>query len=396
MNTGRQGRIGVAVIQNFATHYNLPLFERLAAVADFDLQVFAVRRDPAYERSATLRSRAFPRGRFASAMFSSAGVSLPSPSLLAAVAAARPDCILVDGLSSVGTAAMVLAGRVAPDAKVLWWSLGAVPGSQATARARIGECIQRWAVHRADGVIAYGRHAAGYFAARHPKGPVVVAPNTIDESVVPYDARHALAEHARAELKIGDRPVVFFCGRLDPWKRVDLLIEAFAAARAAHGVEAVLLIVGDGPERAALEALAARLGIGAHVRFTGRVVDEVARYFFVAQFAVLPGSGGLAINHAFAHGVPVVCGIADGTERDLVVDGETGRLLDPMTPAALAETVAQLLADPDACRTMGDTARHRITTRFSLRQCADAIDGAIRAAVRGGATAMASPREARC
>lgn len=391
-------RIRVALIQNFATDYNMPLFEALSRSDGLDLELFAVSRNPAYGQSTTLRSRQFPRGRIAAALFSRFGVSLPSRPLLGAVSAFHPECILIDGLSSAGTAVALLTGRFAPDAEVLWWSLGVVPGSRRSLRAVAGEWLQRWAVRRSAGVIAYGRHAAEYFEAGNPGGLIVVAPNTIDDTAIPFGDRDALAMEARRDLGVGDRPIVIFSGRLEPWKRVDVLIQAFAAARSTSRADPVLLVVGDGPQRDFLEACAAQAGVAGHVRFVGRVVEGISRFFFAAQFAVLPGSGGLAINHAFAHGVPVICGDADGTEQDLVVDDETGRLLRPVTIESLTGAMVALLEDPRKSAAMGEEARRRLTTRFSLRQCAEAIEGAIRAAVRGNDVAAPAPgpHEARC
>ena len=110
-----------------------------------------------------------------------------------------------------------------------------------------------------------------------------------------------------------------YAGGLIPEKRVDLLIEAFISLRRRYR-NIKLLIIGDGPLQKELQEMAT----DKNIRFLGRIIDDVDQYFAASDCLVLPGIGGLALNQAMYWGVPCIVSEADGTEDDLVIDGETG------------------------------------------------------------------------
>ena len=83
---------------------------------------------------------------------------------------------------------------------------------------------------------------------------------------------------------------------------------------------------------------------------------------------VLPGTGGLGLNEAMAHGLPMIAGYADGSADDLVVDGETGYRLRSESAGELAAFIAKLLDDPALARHMGSRGRERITGKFAFRE----------------------------
>jgi glycosyltransferase involved in cell wall biosynthesis len=122
-----------------------------------------------------------------------------------------------------------------------------------------------------------------------------------------------------------------------------------------------LTLIGDGPEREALENLARDLGLSGRVRFAGALPREQAlASLSSASLLVLPSlcyeTFGLTILEAASEGVPAVATNIGG-QSSLVQDGITGRLVPPGHPAALAVALHELLADPVALRRMGDAAR---------------------------------------
>jgi glycosyltransferase involved in cell wall biosynthesis len=128
-------------------------------------------------------------------------------------------------------------------------------------------------------------------------------------------------------------------------------------------------LIGDGPEREALERLAVELGVSDQVRFFGRRAD-VPR--LVAQADLLchcSYSEGLsnAIMEASALGLPVVVTRAGGTE-EIVEEGVTGHLVDPDDHAAMARRVAALLDDSGMRARMGEAGRRKMETEFSLER----------------------------
>ncbi|MET7969985.1 glycosyltransferase [Micromonospora sp. NPDC005305] len=134
-------------------------------------------------------------------------------------------------------------------------------------------------------------------AAREPGLTIHVVPNSTQPTVAPVT---------------GSRTGVIYCGRLSPDKRPELLVDAFAKA-AGTGLppDCVLTMVGDGPQRGELEALAQRLGLAGRIRFTGRISDVSAlkELYGDALISTSPGYAGLALTQSLAFGVPMI--IAD-------------------------------------------------------------------------------------
>lgn len=196
--------------------------------------------------------------------------------------------------------------------------------------------------------------------------------------VVPYGV--PLPERSAA----GERweegpPVVLFVGRLVARKGVDRLIEALATIPDRPWR---LEVVGFGPEREALEARACALGIAERVRFLGRVSGgELVEAYRRAACLALPATLdersdteglGVVLLEAMSHGVPVVATRRGGIP-DVVIDGETGRLVDDEI-AAIAEGVAEILDHPGRARRMAEAGRERVREVFGWDKILDRLD----------------------
>jgi glycosyltransferase involved in cell wall biosynthesis len=191
--------------------------------------------------------------------------------------------------------------------------------------------------------------------------------------------RRDRADAARvAEYRRGAGRVVGAIGRLVPQKAMHVLIDATPALLASDP-ELRVLIVGDGPLRADLEAQAARLGVGHVVRFAGYQEDVVSAYAAMDVF-VLPSRDegfGLVFLEAMAVGVPVVGTRVIGSE-DAVDDGVTGLLVPYADPAALAAAVRGILQSPDLARRLRETAAERVRRVYSREQCAARVEALYR------------------
>jgi glycosyltransferase involved in cell wall biosynthesis len=140
-------------------------------------------------------------------------------------------------------------------------------------------------------------------------GRIAVIPPGLDPAAYRFDPELRAATRAELGLWPTER-VVGAVGRLDAGNRFDVLL------RAAARLDATLLVVGDGPDRAALERLAARLGLADRVRFTGEV-DKVRPLLCAMDVLAAPGaesSFGLAVLEALACGLPVVYGSCPAVE----------------------------------------------------------------------------------
>jgi glycosyltransferase involved in cell wall biosynthesis len=153
--------------------------------------------------------------------------------------------------------------------------------------------------------------------------------------------------------------------RLVPQKRVDLAIETVAFL-ASCGHELPLTVVGDGPERAALERLVDKLGVAPFVHFAGAVAAvEVPGYLARADLMIFPARGegfGLVAAEALMAGVPVVACWDGGGVLDVVPPGGAGRLTLP-APEAMGDAILGLLAEHDRfdmARLVGESWRARL------------------------------------
>ena len=159
-----------------------------------------------------------------------------------------------------------------------------------------------------------------------------------------------------------ERPVVLTTARLADQKGHRYLLEA-----AVHVPQARFVFAGDGPERNALEALAQRLGISDRVVFLGFQPD-VSTLLASCDLFVLPSlyeGLPLSLLEAMAAGKPVIA-TAVGGAGEIIVHEETGLLVPPADPPALAQAVRRLLADPALAATMASAGRTLVHREFSV------------------------------
>ncbi len=199
--------------------------------------------------------------------------------------------------------------------------------------------------------------AAQYRAAGFPAEHVFTAPNAVTRKP------DAPAPQRAAEFVDG-RGRVLFVGRLQARKRIDLLLRA--CARLPEPLQPRLAVVGDGPERAALEALAGQ--VYPRAEFTGDLRGEaLARRFSEADLFALPGTGGLAVQQAMSFALPVLVAEADGTQADLVREGN-GRVLPPGDEDALVAELQAALSDPARLRQMGQESYRIVAEEINLER----------------------------
>jgi glycosyltransferase involved in cell wall biosynthesis len=164
-----------------------------------------------------------------------------------------------------------------------------------------------------------------------------------------------------------DHFTILFVGRLQARKRVDYLVRACADL----GSSPHLIIVGEGPEREALESLAQDIYPGAE--FLGaKHGAELAPYFKEADLFVLPGTGGLAVQQAMSYGLPVIVAQGDGTQDDLVRK-ENGWQIPPDDIDALRSTMKDALSDVARLREMGKESYRIVREEISIEKMAESF-----------------------
>lgn len=205
------------------------------------------------------------------------------------------------------------------------------------------------------------------WSAGTPRHRVRRIPDAVDTEHLKVSASASLAEK-----RPSNAPVVVSVGHLSPEKGHRVLLEAWPAV-VARVPGARLRIAGDGPERAAMEALVAHLGLGSSVELLG-FREQIGNVLADADVFVMPsleeGLGSAALE-AMGMALPVVASRAGGLS-EVVADGHTGLLVPPGESQPLAEAVARLLEEPETREAMGAAGLLRVTREFSADRMAAA------------------------
>jgi glycosyltransferase involved in cell wall biosynthesis len=349
------------------TPYRAPLLDRVAALPEVDLTVVY-----AADTVAGRTWRVVPRHR---AVFLR-GVRLPgaasvlhhdyplTPGIVRALTDASPSVVAVSGWSTL-----------ASQAAIAWCRLKHVPyvlvveshdeGPRAGWRRRVKDAVVPSVVRNASGVLVTGTLARNSMIARGaPPARVHVFANTID--VEELGERADRLSEQRPELRgtLGaevDDVIVLTVARLAPEKGLDVLVRAVVAA---NDPSLLLLLAGDGPERARLEGLAAELG--ARAVFAGDIEWEKLVELYVAAdvFALLSEREpwAVVVNEAAACGLPLVLSDRVGAAHDLLVHGENGFLVPAGDVDAAARALRSLASNPALRATQGARSRERART----------------------------------
>lgn len=222
---------------------------------------------------------------------------------------------------------------------------------------------KRSGLARADAVIAVSRRIAGDLRLRAPElaaTRIEIIPNPVNVG--------ALRAIARREEQT--EPYALYLGKLAPNKGTSVLLDVVVNA----DLDWPLVVAGDGPDRAALEAAAK--GSGKNVEFTGWVDrEEATRLLAGAAMLIFPSRGPESLSRvlieASALGVPIAAMDTGGT-RDIIEPGVTGLL--SASPEGLAEDVRRLRADGALRRRLGDAARLKVERDFDADAVVARID----------------------
>ncbi|MCA9550058.1 MAG: N-acetyl-alpha-D-glucosaminyl L-malate synthase BshA [Myxococcales bacterium] len=248
------------------------------------------------------------------------------------------------------------------------------------------QSINRFSVTALDGVTVpseFLRSAAHTDLAVPQTVPIQVVPNFVDtDHFRPAEPRERSRLARWFEGPDDDLPVLIHVSNFRSVKRVPDVVAAFA--RLNETLPARLLLVGDGPERARTAQRVRNLDLARKVSFVGTLgeVAEVLRHADLFLLASETESFGLAALEAAASGLPVVAYRVGGVP-EVVVDGETGLLVPPLDPPALARAAQAILQDPERQRAMGEAARRRAVEHFGMTAALDRYEALYRRCMGG-------------
>lgn len=179
---------------------------------------------------------------------------------------------------------------------------------------------------------------------------------------------------ARYPMVASDRSKLLFVGRLRYYKGLNVLIDALPQ------IDAQLIVVGVGPMQSEWQAQAGARGVADRVAWLGEAPDDdLPALYHLADLFVLPATHsseafGLVQVEAMASGVPTICTeVGTGTSW-VTQDGQTGYVVPPNDPAALAEKINRLLADPPLRHALGAAARARAQAEFAVERLIERVE----------------------
>jgi glycosyltransferase involved in cell wall biosynthesis len=359
----RDQAVRIAFVTNFCAHYRVRTFETLARCQDIDFFFSSAGEEWYWQQQNGVRVGNF-RYEYLPGIRLTRRLRLV-PSLVTRLWRKNYDVYIkcINGRFALPVTYLIAKLRRKPF--ILWTGIWMTLD---TRFHRLVFPLTLWIYRHADAIVVYGEHVKRYLLSlKVAPEKIFLAAHAVDNSVY----NHAVSEEGKAalkvNLKIGNRKIVLYLGRLEEVKGLEYLIRAFARLNP-HNV--LLVIAGDGSLREKLTALALKKGILEKTRFVGYASPEEAPiYYALANVLVLPSvttptgkeTWGLVVNEAMNQGVPVVATDAVGAAAGgLVQSGVNGFIVPERNVGALAQAIERILSDENLRVQMNQNARRVI------------------------------------
>lgn len=350
------GKVGL--VQRVLPNYRAPFFNALGSACTEGLAVFAGQAKPSemihpaddlHNAYLTIQQNIHLfQGRFYLCL---------QPGLMNWLSESDPDVLIMEANPRYLSSPSAIRWMHRRNRPVIGWGLGA-PSISGGLQARFRQWQRKHFLQKFDSLITYSQAgAAEYSQLGFPEDRIFVAANAVTprpEHLMPV----------RRDIRPGDKVRLLYVGRLQERKNIDNLIRA--CGELPDALQPELIIVGDGPARDALAALAEQHYPNA--TFTGALYgDALTKQFINADLFVLPGTGGLAIQQAMSYGLPVIAAEADGTQQDLVRP-ENGWQIPPNDTQALRHTLKTALSNIEELRKKGEQSYRIVCDEINLEQ----------------------------
>lgn len=321
----------VYIQQNFIAHYRKAVFELLSSSKEIEFTFIADSKSDTPSMKVVQWDTSLIRRRCARTHILKLPLIPPlfwQPGAIAIVARDKPDLVIALGNPySLTTWALLFIGRLCGIPTLLWghgllkWESG-----------------PKWWLRKsfyklAHGLLLYGDMAKDLLIKKRFDGcKLEVIYNSLDSEVQERflnEITKSDLDTFRSRIGVSDgERVVVFSGRIQINKKLDFLLDGVGMLRERGRIVHIALI-GDGPERPALESQAVRLGIISQVHFLGESYEErfIATVFMASDLSVVPSGAGLSVMHALGYGLPVLLHDRPeehGPEWEAIREGETG------------------------------------------------------------------------
>ncbi|MEQ1640750.1 MAG: glycosyltransferase family 4 protein, partial [Novosphingobium sp.] len=303
-----------------------------------------------------------------------AGVHVPYPSFLRRLAGTRPQAIVVIEFTIAALLAITWA-RLRGNVAVLLL-VESDPAGRGASGNRVVLALKRWACRKADAIQTCNEGGFRFLTQVLRADPAKVR-------VAPYLTSCPPPPTVQPP-RTGKRLHLLFVNSLSARKGCRQLLGGLALLPPAIAGRIDLTIVGDGPERPALEALAAKL-TGIPVHFAGaQPYAQLGKFYAAADVLAVPSLAdyrSLAGFEGLGHGLALLASTADGASTETLDGGRTGIAIDPANPAGIAAAIARMVEDPAMLAGMQRNAAALFAARFSFARIADNLVTSLQLAI---------------
>ncbi|CAM2007876.1 glycosyltransferase family 4 protein [Acanthopleuribacter pedis] len=295
--------------------------------------------------------------------------------LLRALRDYRPDVILCEGESNIpGYLKALLYRALGNRVGLMYWTQGGVPGEGRNP----GKLRRMWitnAQRRFDHLLAYssfGKSFTEQYGINGEAITVAVNVGNTERFAERADGLQIDKSAARRHIQLPDRFTILYVGQLDPDKKPDLLLEVARHPSMRH---CNFVFAGNGQMLEDLRRQSADLD---NVFLPGRINEGLDYYYRAANVLTAPGQAGIVFSEAMAFALPLIVGLSDGTEYDLIEQDQSGRRVTPVTADAFRAVFADLAANPEKTARWGERGREMVSTKYSQVTMAATIVEAVR------------------
>jgi glycosyltransferase involved in cell wall biosynthesis len=357
----------IGFIAPFLTHYRVNFYKKLQNSLGEEI-IFFFQQKHENDGRPGIEFRENNSFRSYSNIFLSIGSVKPqfSLDLIRKVRENNVKILILEGASSNITSWYFILFRKLLKIKIIIWACGWHPEIHSWFIRKVKRLLEKTFFNNADWIITYSTTAEKFLKQLGIKTRITVAYNGID--LDNYQINGLVVLEKAELLKNGTKNKIFlYVGGIFRDKMVHFLIDGFFEFIKIIP-DSVLWIIGDGPDMENIERLVSEKNLG-NIILWGRKESDVDQYFAAADFFILPGVGGLAVNQAMMWGTPCIVSEADGTENDLVLEGQTGFRFEKNDKNSLIKALNRAVSlDQQQKQEMSFNAQKLILTRSNTNK----------------------------
>ncbi len=320
----------VAILQRVCTSYRVPLFQRLSLEKDIKFQLFIGDDIPESKVKNASDLTGVSYVKLKSVFVKLRGHFFPiHTNLIKELRKYKPDVIICEGESNFFGYVQAIVYKLLfnRNSKLIHWCFIALPGEDLS-KKKIIASIKSFFRFFFSGFLLYSSYSKRRLLEldRSLEDRIFVATNVgnVEKMIEAYEANIMTKSDSRRKINIKDQFTILYLGTLDKNKRPDLILDLASLTDFSNHN---FIIAGDGPMIDYLRKQIAERQLS-NVYLVGKVTSDLYTYLNSTDLLIIPGRGGIVISEALAFGIPIIVYQADGTEYDLIRNGQTGYILE--------------------------------------------------------------------